>query len=58
MSIHWTEIVAAVYAICDAVKLDPVLNKIESIHIGDQMVIVRYTDEEGVLRHVSEKYEF
>lgn len=55
--IHWSELVAAVYAVCDAVGIDPVLNEITSIYIGENTAIVRYLDENGVQRHISKKYE-
>jgi hypothetical protein len=55
--IHWSEMMAPVYALCDLVKLDPVLNTITSIFIADSMLIIRYIDEDGNHRHVSEKFE-
>lgn len=56
--IHWSDMLAPVYALCDLADVDPVLNTIESIFIADQMLIVRYIDEDGIHRHVSKKYEF
>lgn len=55
--IKWIDMIDPVYTLVRMCDLDPESITITSIFIGEHMLIIRYLDENGVLRHVSQKYD-
>jgi hypothetical protein len=55
--INWKSIAEPVITIARAAGIDPIKNKVYSIFIDDEYLIVRYVDDNNVQRHISCKFE-
>lgn len=56
--VDWQDLVEPVIALAQAAGVDPVANRIFSIFLDDDVLIVRYIDEHNTQRHVSCKFNY
>lgn len=56
--IHWSDMMAPVYVLCELAGVDPIANTVLGISVGDNRLIIRYKDMNNNVRHSSVEYEF